>query len=118
MAAVTPVATIAAVATVASVAAIAAMALVAVATVAAVTTVTPVAAVAPVAMATVASAAAVAEQARPGFAVAAQQGHADQRDENRDTKQNNAVHPRILQLTYWYRKRENSFCRPTGNLAA
>jgi hypothetical protein len=93
----------------AAIAAVAAVAAIApVAAVAAVATITPVAAVAAVAaIATVATVTAVAAIAAAAGAVeketgirlaAAHQGHANQRHENRDSKQNSAVHPGILQI--------------------
>jgi hypothetical protein len=76
VAAITPVATVSAVATIASVAR---------------------AAIASAAVAAAATAGAVEEQAGIRL-IAAQQGHANQRHENRDSKQNSAVHPGILQI--------------------
>lgn len=90
-------------ATIAAVAAVAAMAAVTVVAMAAVLAVAAVAAVAAmmtaaVAMAAVAATAiATAKQAGGSGAVTAHQGHADERHKQRNTKQNSAVHPRILQ---------------------
>jgi hypothetical protein len=58
------------------------------------------------AIATIAGAAAAAATMTKGhrLVVTAQQSDADDREENRETKNNNPIHPQILQITYRYRK--------------
>jgi hypothetical protein len=124
---VTPVAAVASVATVAAVAAIAAMAAVAMMAAVAraaidVLAAIAIAAIAAIAMMTTTVAAAVAvarataaaakiEQAGFSRLLAANQGDAHQGEENCNPKNNNAVHPRILQNAYRYRKLKPLACR-------
>jgi hypothetical protein len=106
----TAMATIPAVAAIATVAAtVATIPAVATATVA----MTAVAAIAAAAAITAASVSATKEPAEEGrrLVFTADQGDANQREKHRDTQNNNTVHPRILQLTYRYRKRELLSCR-------
>jgi hypothetical protein len=87
------------VATIAAVAAIAVMTVAAIATMAAVATVATMMAVAAVAAVAIAAAAAIgAVEEQAGVRLAAHQGHADERYEKCDSKQNSAVHPGILQI--------------------
>src|SRR5262249_20680434 len=46
------------------------------------------------------------------LAISTDQGDANQSEKQRQTQNNNTVHPRILQITYRYRKREIPSCRP------
>jgi hypothetical protein len=58
------------------------------------------------AIATIARAIATMPEGR-GLLLTAHEGDSNQREKDRDTKNNNAIHPQILQLTYRYRKRNN-----------
>jgi hypothetical protein len=69
--------------------------------------VTAVAAVARRVAAIAAIAAAAAEQASVGLFLTAHEGDSNQREKDRDTQNNNTVHPRILQLLTGTSKREN-----------
>lgn len=95
------IATIAAVAAIVTVATIPAVATIAMA-------VTAIAAIAAAAAITAAGISAAHEAAEEGrrLVFTADEGDANQREKHRDTQNNNTVHPRILQLTYRYRKRE------------
>jgi hypothetical protein len=99
--------------------------------VAAIPTVAAIAAVATIAMAPATVAAAVAaaatiaaatvttgETAKEGrrLVLTAHEGDSNQREKHRDTQNNDTVHPRILQLTYRYRKRELLSCRHTRSV--
>jgi hypothetical protein len=121
VAAVASVATVAAVAAIAAVAAVAMMATVARAAIDVLATVA-IATIAAIAMMTTAMAAAIAvarataaatkvEQAGFSRLLAADHGDAHQGEENCNTKYNNAVHPRILQNAYRYRKLKPLECR-------
>jgi hypothetical protein len=108
----TAIATVAAMAT-AMAAAIAAMAAVATAVAAiaragaAAVAMAAVAAIARRVAAVAAAAAAAAKQAGLRFILTAQEGDPNQREKDRDTQNNNTVHPRILQLLTGTSKREN-----------
>jgi hypothetical protein len=54
-----------------------------------------------------AMAAAATKQASVGLFLTAHEGDSNQREEDRDTQNNNTVHPRILQLLTGTGKREN-----------
>jgi hypothetical protein len=97
----TAMATIAAVAAIVTVATIPA---VATATIA-MTAIAAIAAAAAITAAGISAANKAAEECRR-LVFTADQGDANQREKHRDTQNNNTVHPRILQLTYRYRKRE------------
>lgn len=62
--------------------------------------------------ATAATAAMAAEQAGVGLLLTAHEGDADDREENRDAKQHETIHPTSSKKTYRYRKR-----RPTSSIA-
>jgi hypothetical protein len=94
----------------AAIAAVAAMATAVATAMAAVATAMAAAAVAAAVAAAAAIAAAVMTKGHY-LAVAAQQGDSDDREKHRKTKNNNTVHPRILQITYRYRKRKLLVCR-------
>jgi hypothetical protein len=51
--------------------------------------------------------AAATEQASIGLLLTAHEGDSNQREKDRDTQNNNTVHPRILQLLTGTSKREN-----------
>ena len=99
----------AAAATIASIASTVATAMSAVATRVAAATI---AAMTTVAAATAAIAAAAAMTKSNSLAVTTDQSDSNYREKQRQTQNNNTVHPRILQITYRYRKREIPSCRP------
>jgi hypothetical protein len=87
-------------------AATASAAIAAVATAGAAMAVMPMMATTTAATTTIAAAAAVAAAATMTkghrLVITAQQSDADDREENRETKHNNSIHPQILQITYRY----------------
>jgi hypothetical protein len=101
---------VAAIATMATIAAVAAIAM-APSTTVAVTAVAAIAAAAAIATARITAAGETAKNKGRRLVFTADEGDSNQREKHRDTQNNNSVHPRILQLTYRYRKRELLSCR-------
>ena len=77
----------------------------------AVTAVAAIAAAAAVATTRITAAGETAKNEGRRLVFTADEGDSNQREKHRDSQNNNSVHPRILQLTYRYRKRELLSCR-------